>query len=64
LKVETLYFFVEQNDNVKLGDIINVALEEYGISLQVRVVEEQLINQNNTTEKTIGVGTPMKVRRI
>ena len=64
LKVETLYFFVEQNDNVKLGDVINVALEEYGISLQVRVVEEQLINQNNTTEKTIGVGTPMKVRRI
>ena len=64
LKIETLYFFVEQNDNVKLGDVINVALEEYGISLQVRVVEEQLINQNNTTEKTIGVGTPMKVRRI
>lgn len=64
LKVETLYFFVEQNDNVKLGDVINVSLEEYGISLQVRVVEEQLINQNNTTEKTIGVGTPMKVRRI
>jgi hypothetical protein len=63
LRIENLSFLVENNDEVKLGDIINVSLDEYGIILQVRVTEEEIINQNNTTTRTISVGTPLKVVR-
>lgn len=64
LKVETLHFLVKESDDVKLGDIINVSLDEFDISIQARVVEEQLLNQNNTTVRTISVGTPINIRRI
>jgi ribosomal 50S subunit-recycling heat shock protein len=64
LKVETLNFLVKESDDVKLGDIINVSLDEFDISLQARVVEEQILNQNNTTVRTISVGTPINIRRI
>lgn len=64
LKVETLHFLVKENDDVKLGDIINVTLDEFDISIQARVVEEQILNENNTTVRTISVGTPINIRRI
>jgi ribosomal 50S subunit-recycling heat shock protein len=64
LKVETLNFLVKPSDNVKLGDIINVSLDEFDISVQTRVVEEQLLNENNTTTRTISVGTPINIRRL
>ena len=64
LKVETLSFSVANDDEVKLGDIINVSIDEYGIILQVRVTEEQIMNQNNTTSRMISVGTPLKIRRM
>ena len=64
LKVETLHFLVKESDDVKLGDIINVSLDEFDISVQARVVEEQILNQNNTTVRTISVGTPINIRRI
>ena len=64
LKVETLHFLVKENDDVKLGDIINVSLDEFDISIQARVVEEQILNENNTTVRTISVGTPINIRRI
>ena len=64
LRIETLFFSVSNDDDVRLGDIIDVSLDEYNIILQVRVVEEQLINENNTTSRLIGVGTPLKVRRM
>lgn len=64
LKVETLHFLVKESDDVKLGDIINVSLDEFDISIQARVVEEQILNQNNTTVRTISVGTPINIRRI
>lgn len=64
LRIETLSFFVSNNDEVKLGDIISISLNDYGLILQSRVVEEEIINQNNTTERTISVGTPLNVRRI
>lgn len=63
LRVETLSFLVANNDEVKLGDVVNVSLDEYGIILQVRVTEEEIINQNNTTTRTISVGTPLNVVR-
>ena len=64
LKVETLHFLVKESDDVKLGDIINVSLDEFDISIQARVVEEQILNENNTTVRTISVGTPINIRRI
>lgn len=64
LKVETLHFIVKESDDVKLGDIINVSLDEFDISIQARVVEEQILNENNTTVRTISVGTPINIRRI
>lgn len=64
LKVETLNFLVKEKDEVKLGDIINVSLDEFNISIQARVVEEQILNENNTTVRTISVGTPINIRRI
>ena len=64
LKVETLHFLVKESDDVKLGDIINVSLDEFDISVQARVVEEQILNENNTTVRTISVGTPINIRRI
>lgn len=64
LKVENLHFLVKESDDVKLGDIINVSLDEFDISIQARVVEEQILNQNNTTVRTISVGTPINIRRI
>ena len=64
LKVETLNFLVKESDDVKLGDIINVSLDEFDISIQARVVEEQILNQNNTTVRTISVGTPINIRRL
>ena len=64
LKVETLHFLVNESDDVKLGDIINVSHDEFDISIQARVVEEQILNENNTTVRTISVGTPINIRRI
>ena len=64
LKVETLHFLVKESDDVKLGDIINVSLDEFDIGIQARVVEEQILNENNTTVRTISVGTPINIRRI
>lgn len=64
LKVENLHFLVKESDDVKLGDIINVSLDEFDISIQARVVEEQILNENNTTVRTISVGTPINIRRI
>lgn len=64
LKVENLHFLVKKSDDVKLGDIINVSLDEFDISVQARVVEEQILNENNTTVRTISVGTPINIRRI
>ena len=64
LKVETLHFLIKESDDVKLGDIINVSLDEFDISIQARIVEEQILNQNNTTVRTISVGTPINIRRI
>lgn len=64
LKVETLHFLVKESDDVKLGDIINVSLDEFDVSIQARVVEEQILNENNTTVRTISVGTPINIRRI
>lgn len=64
LKIETLHFLVKESDDVKLGDIINVSLDEFDISIQARVVEEQILNENNTTVRTISVGTPINIRRI
>ena len=64
LKIETLHFLVKESDDVKLGDIINVSLDEFDISVQARVVEEQILNENNTTVRTISVGTPINIRRI
>lgn len=64
LKIETLHFLVKENDDVKLGDIINVSLDEFDISIQARVVEEQILNENNTTVRTISVGTSINIRRI
>ena len=64
LKVETLHYLVKESDDVKLGDIINVSLDEFDISIQARVVEEQILNENNTTVRTISVGTPINIRRI
>lgn len=64
LRIETLNFLVKASDDVKLGDIINVSLDEFDISVQARVVEEQILNQNNTTVRTISVGTPINIRRI
>lgn len=63
LKVETLHFLVKESDDVKLGDIINVSLDEFDITIQARVVEEQILNENNTTVRTISVGTPINIRR-
>ena len=64
LKVENLHFLVKESDDVKLGDIINVSLDEFDIGIQARVVEEQILNENNTTVRTISVGTPINIRRI
>ena len=64
LKVENLHFLVNESDSVKLGDIINVSLDEFDISIQARVVEEQILNENNTTVRTISVGTPINTRRL
>ncbi len=64
LKIETLHFLVKENEDVRLGDIINVSLDEFDISIQARVVEEQILNENNTTVRTISVGTPINIRRI
>lgn len=63
IKLENVSFLVENNDNVNLGDVISVSLDEYDLTLQVRVTEVEIINQNNTTTKTIRVGTPLKVVR-
>ena len=63
LKTETLSFSVGNDDDVKLGDIINVSLDEFGIIVQVRVTEEQILNQKNVTTRTICVGTPLKIIR-
>lgn len=64
LKVETLHFVVKEKDSVKLGDVINVSLDEFDISIQARVVEEQILNENNTTVRTISVGTPLNIRSL
>jgi Holliday junction resolvase RusA-like endonuclease len=64
LKIETLKFVVKENEKVKLGDIINITLDEFDITLQARVVEEEILNQKNTTVRTIMVGTPLNIRSI
>jgi hypothetical protein len=64
LKVETLHFAVKENEQVKLGDIINVSLDEFDISIQARVVEEQILSEDNTTVRTISVGTPINIRSL
>jgi ribosomal 50S subunit-recycling heat shock protein len=55
LKIENLHFFVKQSDNVKLGDVIKVSLEEFDMNIKARVVEEHLLNEKNTTTRTIVV---------
>lgn len=64
LKIETLHFTVKENDVVRLGDVINVSLDEFDIRIQARVVEEEILNENNTTVRTISVGTPLNVRSL
>jgi hypothetical protein len=55
IKIETLHFLVKESDNVKLGDIVNVTLDEFNTTFQARVTEEQILNENNTTTRTISV---------
>ena len=64
LKIENLHFLVKESDDVKLGDIINITLDEFDLSIQSRVVEEQILNENNTTVRTITVGTPINIRSL
>jgi ribosomal 50S subunit-recycling heat shock protein len=54
-KIKTLNFLVKKSDEVKLGDIISVSIDELNIRIPVRVVEEQILNENNTTVRTISV---------
>lgn len=55
IKVETFHFLVKESDNVKLGDVINITLNEFNITTKARVTEEQILNENNTTTRTISV---------
>lgn len=59
LSVEKFNFLVKESDNVKLGDIVNVSLEEFNLIVQARVTEEQILNEKNTTTKTISL-SPLK----
>lgn len=55
LKIEKFNFFVKESDTVKLGDVINVTLNEFNITTKARVTEEQILNEKNTTTRTISV---------
>jgi hypothetical protein len=57
IKVKNLNFLVKENDNVKLGDIVNISLDEFNMNFKARVTEEQILNENNTTTRTIIVST-------
>ena len=57
LKIKKLQFFVKENDSVKLGDIINISIDEFALNVQARVTEEQILNEDNKTTRTIIVST-------
>lgn len=63
IRIETLSFFISNDDMVSLGDVVDVYLEEYKTYIQARVVEIETINEGNTTVKTIQIGTPIKTTR-
>lgn len=62
VRVEEIKFNLQDND-VKLGDIVSVRLDSQKISLTVRVTSKEIKNQKNITKKTIGVGTPISIKR-
>lgn len=64
VKINTVNFELAIDDDVGLGDIIDVSINEHNILMTVRVAEIQLKNQNNITKRTMTVGTPLMIRRI
>lgn len=61
LEISNVTFTAKGND-VRLGDICKVILDDLGITLQVRCTTKTIKSQKNTVTRTLGVGNPI-VRR-
>lgn len=57
IKIKKIHFLVKESDNVKLGDVVNISLDEFNMNFKARVTEEQILNENNTTTRTIIIST-------
>lgn len=58
--------FTPNNDEAKVGDIINIVIKSLNLRFAVRVMSVQIVHQRNTIKRSITVGDPMvtKTRRV
>lgn len=62
-KINSITFTIDDN-RAKLGDIITVIIPDIGVSMAIRTTSYRIVNQDNKTSITIGVGEPItKLRR-
>ena len=57
-KFTNIKFDVSDYDEVKLGDIVPISLEEIGINFQARISETEIISSGNSTKRTIVLSNP------
>lgn len=51
------------DDSVSMGETVSIHMDTPNLQLLARVISLTIKSQNNITEKTIGVGTPVIIRR-
>lgn len=55
--------FLLTDTSVKVGDVVVLTPSFFNVTYQARIVEMTIKSQNNLTQTTIGIGTPVPIRR-
>jgi hypothetical protein len=62
LRLETLDFDID-SDCVNLGDVVSCIFPELGINAKVRIMGKTITAQNNVTQYSVELGTPVITKR-